>query len=148
MIGSADRPAGVVARYGPLLARILFAPVLIGYSLLKIRALMGSVQADMLQSFPLTQLLVYLTVAIELIGGVLIVIGWKTRAAAAVLALFYAGVALLMVPYLGAAGGMGAAYLDQILKYLAFIGGLVLLAVHGAGPISLDARQAFLKTGR
>jgi uncharacterized membrane protein YphA (DoxX/SURF4 family) len=42
---------------------------------------------------------------------------------------------------IGAQGGLGMAYVDQIVKNLAFIGGLLLLAVHGAGPISLDARR-------
>jgi len=42
---------------------------------------------------------------------------------------------------IGAPGGMGMAYVDQIVKNLAFIGGLVMLAVHGAGPVSLDARR-------
>jgi putative oxidoreductase len=145
---SAGNEGGKVARYGPLLARLLFAPVLIGFAALKVRALMGSVQADMLQSFPMTQILLYVTIAIELFGGAMVVLGWKTRAAAIVLALFYVGVSLLMVPFLGAADGAGAAYLDQILRNLALIGGLVLLAVHGAGPISLDARRLRSKAGR
>jgi putative oxidoreductase len=133
---------GPVARYGPLLARVLFAPLLLGYAILKVRALMGSVQADALQGFPLTQLVLYLTIAIEFVGGVLILIGFKARVAAAVLAVFFLGVTSLMVPMLGAPGGMGAAYFDQILKNLAFIAGLVLLAVHGAGPVSIDHRRA------
>ncbi|MBC7778956.1 MAG: DoxX family protein [Proteobacteria bacterium] len=139
MTGEAN--TGFAGRYGALLARLLFAPILIGYAFLKVRALMGSVQADALQNFPMTQVLLYLTIGLELVGGVLIVVGFRTRLAAVVLAVFFLGVTALMVPLLGAAGGMGATYLDQIVKNLAFIGGLVLLALHGPGPISIDHRR-------
>ena len=53
-------------RWIPLLARTAFAPLLLTYAALKIRTLSGSVTADMLQNFTLTQFVVYLTVAIEL----------------------------------------------------------------------------------
>lgn len=137
-VGSESR----AGRYGPLLARLLFAPLLIGYAVLKVRALMGSVQADALQGFPVAQLALYATIAIEFIGGVMIVIGYRTRLAAAVLVVLYLGVTSLMVPQIATPGGLGAAYFDQILKNLAFVGGLLLLAVHGAGPLSIDHRLA------
>jgi uncharacterized membrane protein YphA (DoxX/SURF4 family) len=63
------------------------------------------------------------------------------RLAAAALIVLFTGVTGLMLPMIGAPGGMGMAYVDQIVKNLAFIGGLVMLAVHGAGPVSLDARR-------
>jgi len=131
--------SGFLARYGTLIARLLFAPLLLGYAVMKVRALMGSVQADALQSFPVAQVALYLTILVEFAGGMMLVLGYRTRLAAAALIVLFIGVTGLMLPMIGAPGGMGMAYVDQIVKNLAFIGGLVMLAVHGAGPVSLDA---------
>ncbi|MEI6321278.1 MAG: DoxX family protein [Pseudomonadota bacterium] len=133
--------SGLLARYGTLIARLLFAPLLLGYAAMKVRALMGSVQADALQSFPVAQVALYLTILVEFAGGMMLVLGYRTRLAAAALIVLFIGVTGLMLPMIGAPGGMGMAYVDQIVKNLAFIGGLVMLAVHGAGPVSLDARR-------
>ena len=133
--------SGLLARYGALIARLLFAPLLLGYAVMKVRALMGSVQADALQSFPVAQVALYLTILVEFAGGMMLVLGYRTRLAAAALIVLFTGVTGLMLPMIGAPGGMGMAYVDQIVKNLAFIGGLVMLAVHGAGPVSLDARR-------
>ena len=102
---------------------------------------MGSVQADALQSFPVAQVALYLTILVEFAGGMMLVLGYRTRLAAAALIVLFVGVTALTLPMVGAPGGMGMAYVDQIVKNLAFIGGLMLLAVHGAGPLSLDARR-------
>jgi putative oxidoreductase len=131
--------SGFLVRYGTLIARLLFAPLLLGYAVMKVRALMGSVQADALQSFPVAQVALYLTIFVEFAGGMMLVLGYRTRLAAAALIVLFIGVTGLMLPMIGAPGGMGMAYVDQIVKNLAFIGGLVMLAVHGAGPVSLDA---------
>lgn len=137
-----------LARYGTLVARLLFAPLLLGYAAMKVRALMGSVQADALQSFPMAQVALYLTILVEFAGGMMLVLGYRTRLAAAAVIVLFVGVTALMLPMVGAPGGMGMAYVDQIIKNLAFIGGLMLLAVHGAGPVSLDARRAAVDSRR
>lgn len=137
-----------LARYGTLVARLLFAPLLLGYAAMKVRALMGSVQADALQSFPMAQVALYLTILVEFAGGMMLVLGYRTRLAAAAVIVLFVGVTALMLPMVGAPGGMGMAYVDQIIKNLAFIGGLMLLAVHGAGPVSLDARRAVVDSRR
>jgi putative oxidoreductase len=75
----------------------------------------------------------------ELLAGVLVVAGFQTRAVAVVLALF-----TLAASYLGhyGQGGDDAAAVfmhnQMLLKDLAAAGGLILLALHGAGPVSVD----------
>jgi putative oxidoreductase len=75
----------------------------------------------------------------ELLAGVLLVIGLQTRAVAVVLALF-----TFAASYLGhyGQGGEDAAAVfmhnQMLLKDLAAAGGLILLALHGAGKVSAD----------
>jgi putative oxidoreductase len=77
----------------------------------------------------------------ELAGGILLIVGFQTRAVAAVLALFS-----LAATYLGHYGQGGddpaAAFMHSqaLLKDIAVAGGLIALAVNGAGRLSLDGR--------
>ncbi|HPG23211.1 MAG TPA: DoxX family protein [Amaricoccus sp.] len=84
--------------------------------------------------------------ALELLGGLAILVGWQTRWAA----LGLAGFALLagyLYHYIPAQGLEGFDAVLQTLmfqKNLAIAGGLLILAGLGAGGLSLDARQGRL----
>ena len=75
----------------------------------------------------------------ELAAGILLVVGFQTRAVAAVLALFS-----LAATFLGHYGQGGddptAAFMHSqaLLKDIAVAGGLIALAVHGAGRLAVD----------
>jgi putative oxidoreductase len=78
-----------------------------------------------------------LVIALEVGGALAIILGWRTRAAALILAGFTLLAAVLF----------HSAFAEQIqmilfLKNVAIAGGFLLLFVHGAGPWSLDARRA------
>jgi putative oxidoreductase len=74
--------------------------------------------------------LLYLSAAIELIGALLIIVGFKARFAAIILFLW-----LIPVTYLfhASQGDM-----IQTMKNLAMMGGLLLLAAHGPGEYAID----------
>lgn len=77
----------------------------------------------------------------ELLGGVLLVIGLQTRAVALALALF--ALAASFLGHYGQGGDDQAAAVmhgQALLKDIAVAGGLVALAVQGAGTLSVDAR--------
>lgn len=82
--------------------------------------------------FPAAILFAWATTAVELLGGLAILVGLFTRPTAVALALFSIATALV-------------AHLDfaeptQLLKNLGLAGGFLLLATTGAGAFSLDAR--------
>lgn len=76
-------------------------------------------------------------IALEVAGAVAVIVGWHTRYAALALAGFSLAEAVLFHGRLGDP-------LQKILflKNLAIAGGFLVLAVHGAGALSLDARRA------
>jgi putative oxidoreductase len=87
---------------------------------------------------------VFPALAIEIVGGLAILVGWQTRWAALGLAAFSVAAGLIY-HYLPAQGLEGFDALLQTLmfqKNLAIAGGLLVLAGLGAGKVSLDARQA------
>lgn len=76
-------------------------------------------------------------VGVELLGGLLLVLGYRTRWVAALLAGFSIASALAFHNALGDQN-----QLFHFLKNLAMAGGLLQLVAFGAGSLSLDARSA------
>ena len=91
---------------------------------------------------PLPRLVAIGTGIFEAAGSVLLIAGFQTRPAAVALALF--SIAATLIGH--AAQGDGdpmLAYMHQqaLLKDVAVAGGLIALAIAGAGSLSLDARS-------
>ncbi|MCB1369329.1 MAG: DoxX family protein [Rhodobacteraceae bacterium] len=84
--------------------------------------------------------------ALELLGGLAILVGWQTRWAALGLAGFalLAGYLYHYVPAQGLEGFDAVLQTLMFQKNLAIAGGLLILAGLGAGGLSLDARQGRL----
>jgi putative oxidoreductase len=75
-------------------------------------------------------------IATEVLGALAIILGWKTRAAAAVLAGFSVLTALIFHNNLA-----DQTQLIMFWKNISIAGGYLLLVIHGAGAVSLDARS-------
>ena len=82
----------------------------------------------------------YLVATIDLVGGVLLLIGWQVRWAAWILFIFVALTLYFAHPFWTMEGAARAANQAHFLKNLAIMGALLLLAVNGAGPCSVDHR--------
>lgn len=80
-------------------------------------------------------MLLPLVIAVELLGGIAILLGWQARITAFLLAGFTLLSALL---FHFDFGDQGQAI--QFMKNLAIAGGFLLIVAHGAGAWSLDAR--------
>jgi putative oxidoreductase len=76
-------------------------------------------------------------IATEVLGALAIILGWKTRAAAALLAGFSVLTALIFHNNLA-----DQTQLIMFWKNISIAGGYLLLVIHGAGAVSLDARSA------
>ena len=76
-------------------------------------------------------------IATEVLGALAIILGWKTRAAAALLAGFSVLTALIFHNNLA-----DQTQLIMFWKNISIAGGYLLLLIHGAGAVSLDARSA------
>jgi putative oxidoreductase len=78
-----------------------------------------------------------LVIATELLGAIAIVIGWKTRIVAFLLAGF-----TLLSAFVFHSNFANQVEMVMFLKNVSIAGGLLLLVVHGAGRISVDRRAA------
>ena len=82
----------------------------------------------------------YLVAAIDLFGGLLILVGFQTRWAASVLIMFVVLTLIFAHPFWTFEGPSRAANQVQFYKNLAIIGALLFLIVLGPGRYSLDNR--------
>jgi putative oxidoreductase len=115
-----------------LIGRLLLAAIFLHEAYAKLTAYSAAVAYS--EAFGVPGALLPLAIAVELGGGLLIAIGYQTRAAALVLAGFCVATALLFHVKLGVRNE-----LLHFEKDLAIAGGFLVLFAHGAGRWALDA---------
>jgi putative oxidoreductase len=132
-----------------LLARILMSIVFIIFGYLQFTNIAGyAANPSVLKAVALTggilspTVLAYLVAAIDLFGGILILIGFQTRWAALVLIIFCICTLFIAHNFWTMAGPARAANMGNFYKNIALIGGLLLLMNTGPGGYSLDAKMA------
>jgi len=77
---------------------------------------------------------------LELLGGLLVAVGFQTRIASAVLFLFTAAATLIFHDYWNMTGPTAAANAVNFYKNLSIMGGLLILVAAGPGLYSVDKR--------
>ncbi len=124
------------------LGRVLFVVLFLPAGVSKLFGFEGTVEYFGSLGIPMASAAVITTIAIEVLGSIALLIGYKTRYAAFALAGF-----TLLASLVGHAFWLAPAeqaFVQQLLflKNIAVIGGLLVLASAGAGKWSLDNRAA------
>lgn len=130
-----------IAKYAAPLGRFLLAFMFIFAGFSKLGDIQGT--AGYIASGGLPGFLVYPTIALEIVGGLFILVGYQVR----VTALLLAGFSVLsgfLFHYLPAQGMEGMAQMSQMnhfFKNVSIAGGFLMLTALGAGVWSIDNRQ-------
>lgn len=128
-----------LALVGRFLLALMF--VLAGFS--KISGFDGTVGYIASVGLPLASLVAVGTIALELLAGLALIVGWQTRWAALALALFTLVANALFHNFWAMPVEQQMMQQLMFMKNLSVAGGLLVLAACGAGAYSLDAhRQA------
>jgi putative oxidoreductase len=117
-----------------LLARVMLALIFILAGVGKIQDPAGT--AGYMQSMGVAGILVWPTIALEILGGLSLVLGYKTKLAAVALAIFSVLAAALFHNDFS-----DKMQMIMFLKDIAIAGGLLLLAVTGRTSYSMDNRR-------
>ena len=121
--------------YLPALARLLMCSLFIWDGVLQLCDPAGTVAYFANLNVPAPQVAVWISIPIHLLGGVAILVGFKTRWAAAVLILLCLGTAFgIHLP----AGDMDN--MVNFYKNLVMAGGFLYVIAFGAGAISFDQK--------
>lgn len=122
-----------------LLGRVLLAAMFVRYGYSKIGAFAGTAGAIASKGVPLPEIAAAIAIGIELGLGLFVLLGYRARFAAAVMGLYLAFITPLFHNFWALAGAQAIAQEQSFYKNLSAVGGLLVLAVYGAGGFSLDA---------
>jgi putative oxidoreductase len=125
-----------------LAARLLLAFLFLASGFSALGDMAGTASYFSSLGFPAPFLVAGATCLFEIVAGVLVVIGLQTRAAALLLAAFC--IAAAFIGHLGQGGedpALAFMHTQALMKDLAIAGGLLALAIAGAGAWSVNARR-------
>ena len=124
-----------------LLARLLLAALFLPAGISKISGFAGTAGYIGSVGLPLPELGAAIAIAVEVLGGIALIIGFGTRWAALALAVFTLVASFFFHAYWAMPAEQQMMQQLMFMKNIGVVGGLLALAAFGAGAFSLDARR-------
>jgi putative oxidoreductase len=125
-----------------LLGRLLMGSYFILPGLMKISNYQGTTDAMLAHNVPAAEFLLPVTIIIQIIAGLAIIIGFKGKFAAFILAGLTLIISIYMHDFWSMAEGMERGHeLQNFIKNMAIMAGLLMVSSCGTGWLSLDNRK-------
>jgi putative oxidoreductase len=131
----------LVEKFGPLLGRILIALLFIPAGINKITGFGGTVGYIASKGLPLPQVAAAGTIVVEVVVGLALLVGFKARYAALILAAFTIAASVIFHNFWAVPEAQKMMQQLMFTKNFAIVGGLLFIAAFGAGPLSVDNRR-------
>lgn len=128
--------------FSVLVARILLALMFVLAGIGKLGGLEGTAGFIASKGLPMPMVLAAATGVLEVVAGVMLIVGWQARWAALALALFTLVASVIFHNYWAMPAEQQMMQQLMFMKNLAVTGGLLAIFGFGAGALSLDARRA------
>jgi putative oxidoreductase len=129
-----------VTNTAALVGRILLAVIFIKAGWGKIGGFEGTAGYMASKGLPMVQVLLVLTILVELGGGILLAVGYKARWVALVIFLFLIPVTVMFHPFWGIPAEQVQNQMNHFLKNVAIMGGMLMVFAFGPGAYSVDKR--------
>ena len=132
-----------IKHYGPLAARILIAQLFVIAGFGKFAAFAKTTAFMANTGLPMPEALLVLTIALELGGGILLILGWQARWIAAAFFGFTLIATYIFHPFWAVEPQMVRGEMNNFMKNLAIMGAMLYIMAYGPGPLSLgkDSRD-------
>ena len=127
-----------LALIGRLLLAYFFIPAGIG----KIGGFAGTVGYISSKGLPMPEVGAVMAIVVEVVVAAMLLVGFQTRWAALILAVFTLAAGIFFHNYWGVPADQVMMQTLMFNKNLAIVGGLLAFAAFGAGAFSLDAKRA------
>jgi putative oxidoreductase len=122
----------------PLIARVGLGGLFVLFGVRSIPGFAGSVGYFSKLGFPAPEVMVVIAIVIQIVAGIALIIGWKTRWAAWLMVLYVVIAALMGHRFWEYDGAQYANQMQHFFKNMAIIGGLLMVAAFGPGSMSVD----------
>jgi len=123
-----------------LVGRILLALIFILSGWGKITGFDGTVGYIASKGMPMPQLMAIGAIAVEVLGGLALLAGFKARWAALAIFLFLIPTTIMFHNPAGLSGQEAQGQITNMLKNIAIMGGMLMVFAHGPGKYSIDRR--------
>jgi putative oxidoreductase len=123
----------------PALGRILMALIFVLAGYAKLGASAATVANMSKHGIPYPDNLIWGVIALELGGGILLILGFLARLVAACFFFYLLALAVIFHGYWTMTGAEAHAQQTDFLHHLAMAGGMLFVVAFGAGPYSIDA---------
>jgi putative oxidoreductase len=123
----------------PLLGRILIALIFVLAGIGKLGSTDATAASMARHGIPYAGYLVWGVVALELVGGIMLIVGLLTRVVSLALFLYTLALAVLFHPYWAFTGEAAHTQHAYFYEHLSMMGGMLFVVAFGAGPFSVDA---------
>lgn len=138
----------LVQKYGPFVARVLLAQVFVISGLTKALAF-GKTSAFMFnRGMPMADVLLVCAILLEVGGGLALIAGYKVRWVATAFVGFTLIATFVFHPFWAVEVGRFANELNNFMKNIALMGGLIYVMVYGPGPYALERDSGAAGGGR
>lgn len=128
----------ILCSTGLFFARLLIAAIFIVAGILKIQGFSANEALLVAKNVPVPQISLSLAILVELLGGLFLVIGFKTRWWAIILFFYVLAVSFVFHNFWNATDVESITQLYAFLKNLAIMGGLLYVICCGPGGCSCD----------
>lgn len=129
-----------IGKFGPVTGRVLVALIFLWSGIGKIGGFAGTAGYMASKGLPMVEVLLVLTVVIEIGGSLMLILGWKARLAAAAMFLWLIPVTLAMHNFWAVPAAEAMGQQINFMKNLSIMGAMLYILAFGAGPYSVDKR--------
>jgi len=123
----------------PALGRILLALIFVQAGISKLGTVASTTANMASHGIPYPNILVWGAIALELVGGLMLMAGVLTRLVSFLLFLYVLVLAVVFHRYWEMTGERARANHGDFFQHLAIMGGMLYVMAFGAGPYSIDA---------
>ena len=136
-----------VTDWAALGSRLLLAVLFLWSGYTKLAYLGPNIGYMKAYGMPAAELLIWPALALELVAGVMLLVGWKTRWAALALIVFTLPATFIFHAYWGVPADQALNQQIHFVKNLAIVGGLLAVIANGAGRFAVERVERVLPLG-
>ena len=127
----------IINKFGPVAGRILLAIIFLVSGIGKIGGFAGTAGYMLSKGLPMVEVLLAITIVIEIGAALMLILGLKAKLGAAALFLWMIPVTIMLHNFWAMPPADQQMQMAMFMKNLGLMGGMLYIMAYGSGPLSL-----------